>query len=88
MPQCKTCLGAAILWPALAIRSLMGFGAGAVSPTVFGFALDLAVRSENAAAAVWGPAFMVLAIGGLGATWYAWRFRPQAPTSCSYKWRP
>jgi MFS family permease len=71
-------VGPGSLGSALAIRSLMGFGAGAISPTVFGLALDLAVRSENAAAAVWGPAFMVLAIGGLGATWYAWRFRPHA----------
>jgi MFS family permease len=69
----------AYLGSALAIRSLLGFGAGAISPTVFGFVLDLAGRSENAAAAVWGPAFMVLAIGGGGATWYAWRFRPTAP---------
>jgi MFS family permease len=68
------------LGSALAIRSLLGFGAGSISPTVFGFVLDLAARSENASAAVWGPAFMVLAIGGLGATWYAWRFRPTAPT--------
>ena len=68
------------LGSALAIRSLLGFGAGAISPTVFGFVLDLAGRSENGAAAVWGPAFMVLAIGGFGATWYAWRFRPTTPT--------
>jgi MFS family permease len=69
----------AYLGSALAVRSLLGFGAGAISPTVFGFVLDLAGRSENAAAAVWGPAFMVLAIGGLGATWYAWRFSPNEP---------
>jgi MFS family permease len=68
------------LGSALAIRSLLGFGAGAMSPTVFGFVLDLAGRSENTGAAVWGPAFMVLAVGGLGATWYAWRFSPTAPT--------
>ncbi len=68
------------LGSALAIRSLLGFGAGSISPTVFGLVLDLAGRSENAAAAGWGPAFMVLAIGGLGATWYAWRFRPTSPT--------
>ena len=67
------------LGSALAMRSLLGFGAGAISPTAFGLVLDLASRSENAAAAVWGPAFMVLAIGGLGATWYAWRFCPSAP---------
>lgn len=69
----------AYLGSALAIRSLLGFGAGAISPTAFGLVLDLTGRSHNAASAVWGPAFMVLAIGGLGATWYAWRFRPGAP---------
>jgi MFS family permease len=64
------------LGSALAIRSLLGFGAGSLSPTFFGFVLDFAGGTENAAPAVWGPAFMVLAIGGVGATWYAWRFRP------------
>lgn len=66
----------AYLGSALAIRSLLGFGTGAISPTAFGLVLDLAASSENGPAAVWGPAFTVLAIGGLGATWYAWRFRP------------
>jgi MFS family permease len=63
---------------ALAIRSLAGFGAGAISPTVFGVVLDFAARSEWRAAAVWGAAFMVLAVGGIGATWYAWRFQSGA----------
>ena len=66
------------LGSALALRSLLGFSAGTISPTVFGFVLDLSGRSENTAAAVWGPAFMVLAIGGLGAAWYAWCFSPTA----------
>jgi MFS family permease len=58
----------------LAIRSLLGFGAGAVSPVAFGLVLDYLRFSDHAASA-WGPAFMVFAIGGFGATWYAWRFR-------------
>jgi MFS family permease len=58
----------------LAIRSLLGFGAGAVSPVAFGLVLDY-LRSGDHAALAWGPAFMVFAIGGFGATWYAWRFR-------------
>jgi MFS family permease len=66
------------LGSALAFRSLLGFSAGAISPTAFGFVLDLAGQKNSASA--WGPAFMVLAIGGLGAAWYAWRFRPSAPT--------
>jgi MFS family permease len=64
------------LGSALAVRSLAGFGAGAISPTVFGIALDFGSRSEWPAATAWGAAFMVLAIGGIGATWYAWRFQP------------
>jgi MFS family permease len=65
----------------LAVRSLLGFGAGAISPLAFGLVLDLG-GGEKAAAA-WGPAFMVLGIGGLGATWYAWRFRPAAVARAS-----
>ncbi|MCX5823691.1 MAG: MFS transporter [Deltaproteobacteria bacterium] len=58
----------------LAIRSLLGFGAGAVSPVAFGLVLDY-LRFGDHVASPWGPAFMVFAIGGFGATWYAWRFR-------------
>lgn len=58
----------------LAIRSLLGFGAGAVSPVAFGAVLDY-LRFSDRAVSAWGPAFMVFAIGGFGATWYAWRFR-------------
>ena len=58
----------------LAIRSLLGFGAGAISPVAFGLVLDH-LRFGDHVASAWGPAFMVFAIGGFGATWYAWRFR-------------
>ena len=58
----------------LAVRSLLGFGAGAVSPVAFGVVLDYLRIGDNVASA-WGPAFMVFAIGGFGAAWYAWRFR-------------
>jgi MFS family permease len=60
----------------LAVRSLLGFGAGAVAPVAFGAVLDY-LRIGNSAASAWGPAFMVFAIGGFGATWYAWRLRLQ-----------
>ena len=59
----------------LAVRSLLGVGAGAVSPVAFGAVLDYLHIGNNVASA-WGPAFMVFAIGGFGATWYAWRLRP------------
>jgi len=49
-------------------------GAGAVSPVAFGLVLDY-LRFGDHAASAWGLAFMVFAIGGFGATWYAWRFR-------------
>ncbi|MBU0651878.1 MAG: MFS transporter [Proteobacteria bacterium] len=58
----------------LAIRSLLGFSAGAVSPVAFGLVLDH-LRFGDHVASTWGPAFMVFAIGGFGATWYARRFR-------------
>jgi MFS family permease len=58
----------------LAVRSLLGFCAGAVSPVAFGAVLDH-LRIGDHVASAWGPAFMVFAIGGFGATWYAWRFR-------------
>ncbi|MBU2055495.1 MAG: MFS transporter [Proteobacteria bacterium] len=58
----------------LAVRSLLGFGAGAVSPVAFGAVLDWLLVGDNRASA-WGPAFMVFAIGGFGAAWCAWRLR-------------
>jgi MFS family permease len=51
----------------LGLRSLVGFGAGAVSPWVFGFVLD-ASNPDGAPPAEWGWAFAVLGIGGIVAT--------------------
>jgi MFS family permease len=49
---------------ALALRSLLGYGAGAAAPLVFGAILDwYGVRSAGA----WGWAFLSLGIGGVGA---------------------
>jgi MFS family permease len=51
---------------ALAVRSLLGFGAGAVAPLVFGLVLDLTGgESPSADGRMWGWAFAVLGIGGL-----------------------
>ncbi|MGH7368301.1 MAG: MFS transporter [Candidatus Rokuibacteriota bacterium] len=49
---------------ALALRSLLGYGAGAVAPLLFGAILDWH-GAENAGA--WGWAFMTLGIAGVGA---------------------
>ncbi len=52
------------LGSALAVRSLLGFGAGAVAPLIFGWVLDL-YGGRQASAAGWGWAFGVLGVGGV-----------------------
>ncbi len=52
------------LGSALAIRSLLGFGAGAISPLVFGRVLDV-YGGQSAPAVGWGWAFGVLGAGGV-----------------------
>ena len=49
------------------LRSLLGFGAGAVSPVVLGAVLDLTNSgvAKNGVYYNWGWAFSVLGIGGL-----------------------
>src|SRR2546427_8253848 len=62
------------LGSALAIRSLLGFGAGATSPLVFGRVLDV-YGGQGAPPAGWGRGFGVLGAGGgvgvlsLGGRW-------------------
>jgi MFS family permease len=51
----------------LALRSILGFGAGAVSPLVFGWILD-ATNPSNGLPHVWGWSFTTLGIGGAIAT--------------------
>jgi MFS family permease len=51
------------LGAALAVRSVLGFGGGAVSPVVFGAVLDLAAPSDSPGLA-WGLAFVSLGVGG------------------------
>lgn len=47
----------------LALRSILGFGAGAVSPLIFGWILD-ATNSTNGLPHIWGWGFMALGVGG------------------------
>jgi MFS family permease len=56
------------LGAAFAVRSFLGFGAGAVSPLVFGSVLDWAnpAYSETGIYATWGWSYSVLGLGGLG----------------------
>jgi MFS family permease len=51
------------LGSALAIRSLLGFGAGAISPWVFGLMLDWFGGRDSTPA--WGWAFSMLGVGGV-----------------------
>jgi MFS family permease len=66
------------LGSALALRSLLGFGAGAISPWVFGWMLDVLGGQESTMA--WGWAFSMLGVGGaLGLVTILWLRRlPEA----------
>ena len=55
----------------LALRSLLGFGAGAIAPLVFGRVLDLS-NPPGVTPTIWGWAFVSLGLGGAAATWCAW----------------
>lgn len=59
---------------AFGLRSLLGFGIGALAPMVFGVVLDRTnpVAAESARYATWGWAFGVFGFGGLGAAWAAY----------------
>jgi MFS family permease len=67
------------LGSALAVRSLLGFGAGAIAPLVFGWVLDL-YGGQHASVAGWGWAFSALGVGGvLGLLSMLWlRSMPEA----------
>ncbi len=56
----------AYLGATLAIRSLLGFGAGAISPLVFGLVLDLC-NGAGLQDSAWGWAFVSFGIAGVGA---------------------
>lgn len=58
-------VSARILGSAYAIRSVMGFGAGIVSPWVFGLVVDAGRSAALSQNAVWGLAWGVLALGAL-----------------------
>jgi len=64
------------LGAAYSLRSVLGFGAGAVSPWAFGAVLDL-VRgfSPSSDLWAWGLAWTVLGIGALPGPWMSWRLR-------------
>ena len=58
----------------LGLRSVLGIGAGALAPVLFGLSLD-----SFPGASGWGIAFSTLALGGLLATVCAFSLGPQVP---------
>lgn len=80
-PILSAALSEAVEYPylgvAYGIRSLFGFGAGAISPLIFGVILDWSnpITSANIDYKIWGWAYSMLGLGGLGAFWAASRFR-------------
>src|SRR5438132_3077232 len=68
-------VGAAHLGATLALRSFLGFRAGAVAPIVFGRILDL-TNAPGPFPTTWGWAFVSLGLGGLAAASCAWGLAP------------
>lgn len=65
-----------ILGAAYAVRSVVGFGTGVVSPVVFGWALDLAGGGRMSGDAfAWGVAWATLGLGGLLGPLATWRLQ-------------
>lgn len=64
------------LGAALALRSVLGFGAGAISPVVFGWALDLAGGGKTSGDTfAWGIAWATLGLGALYGPLATWRLQ-------------
>jgi MFS family permease len=63
---------------AYAVRSVIGFGAGVVSPVAFGWALDLAGGKGSGNAFAWGIAWTTLGLGGLLGPVMTWRLQRTA----------
>jgi MFS family permease len=60
---------------AYSLRSLLGFGAGAISPWVFGLVLDWGRAGDLGEHVIWGLAWTTLGIGGLLGPVVVWRLR-------------
>jgi MFS family permease len=62
---------------AYAVRSVIGFGAGVVSPVVFGWALDLFGGKSSTDGVGWGIAWMTLGLGGLLGPLATWKLHQE-----------
>jgi MFS family permease len=67
---------------AYAVRSVIGFGAGVVSPFVFGWSLDLAGGGKGSTDTfAWGIAWATLGLGGLLGPLATWKLQKQGQTT-------
>ena len=65
---------------AYAVRSVVGFGAGVVSPFLFGWALDLAGGGKASGDAfAWGVAWATLGAGALLGPLATWKLQTLTP---------
>ena len=64
---------------AYAVRSVVGFGTGVVSPVVFGWALDLFGGKATGDPLAWGMAWATLGVGGLLGPLATWRLKKAQP---------
>ncbi len=65
-----------ILGAAYAVRSVVGFGTGVISPVVFGWALDLAGGGKSSGDTfAWGIAWATLGLGGLLGPLATWKLQ-------------
>ncbi len=65
-----------LLGAAYAVRSVVGFGTGVISPVVFGWALDLAGGGKSSGDAfAWGVAWATLGLGGLLGPLATWKLQ-------------
>ena len=60
---------------AYSVRSVLGFGAGALSPWVFGLVLDWTRAAETSPLWMWGLAWSSIGVGALFGPLVAWRLR-------------
>jgi MFS family permease len=64
------------LGAAYSLRSVLGFGAGAISPWVFGLVLDWGHAGDGLSEQmIWGLAWTTLGLGGLLGPVVIWRLR-------------
>lgn len=60
---------------AYAVRSVLGFGAGVISPVAFGIALDFGGGKGSTGALAWGLAWTTLGVGAMLGPWMTWRLQ-------------